>query len=450
VNLSESIRMSWRAITGHKLRSTLTTLGVIIGIASVIVFMVMGSGVEADIVGDIDEANEPVITVQTQTEVEGSFGGIRLIETPIYTQSDVEALRDIEGVEYVSPDGTLSGVQLMRANNTLTGGFTVEAASPQQFQSGFVELVNGSAFSPEGLEGNLSEMSDTDLPGRSSTAENGSSETGLSANGTSINPANVAVVNRNAAQSFSPNITVGETINISFEDGSTTSFTVVGVVNDEFAGPPEVNVYIPLEPHYTVTVETPGGGEERAYSSVQIGAASIEELDTVKERVETYFETESDARQLKEEDHRIEVQTVGDIIDQIGDIIDEITFFIGGIAAISLIVGSIGIANIMIVSVTERTRQIGIMKAVGALRRDIIQLFLVESVILGTIGAVCGVLVGLGVGYLAVSLAGWPMAYPVRWILIAVVVGVLVGIISGLYPAWRAAKVDPIEALRHE
>lgn len=104
----------------------------------------------------------------------------------------------------------------------------------------------------------------------------------------------------------------------------------------------------------------------------------------------------------------------------------------------------------MIVSVTERTREIGIMKAIGARKRDIVQLFLFESLILGVIGATVGVLVGLGFGYLAVSVAGWPMSYPLNWIGIAVLVGIVVGIVSGIYPAWRAAKVDPIEALRHE
>lgn len=153
---------------------------------------------------------------------------------------------------------------------------------------------------------------------------------------------------------------------------------------------------------------------------------------------------------MKDDDHAIEVQTMDDAIDQVAGIVDQLTVFIGGIAAISLVVGWIGIANIMIVSVTERTSEISVMKTVGARKRDVVQLFLLESVILGAIGAIFGVAAGIGLGYLAVSMLGWPMVYPVGWIAIAVAVGVGVGILSGLYPAWWAASVDPIEALRRE
>jgi putative ABC transport system permease protein len=408
MKVGESIRISWRAITGHKLRSTLTTLGVIIGIGSVIVFMVLGGGFEANLLGDIESENEPLMNVNTQTNPDGGFG-IQTVQSPIYTQSDIDAIRDIEGVEYVSPDGDLPAVQLRRGDDTLTGGFGVEASNGQNLDNDLNEMVEGELFSA----------------------------------------ADEAVVNERATRLFESNISVGDDLTISFQDGSKTNFTVTGIVDDDIGGPNPPNVYVPLD-HYNLSIETPDGREELAFSSMVIGAESIENIDAVKDDVSEYFETESDAQQLKEDEHVIQVQTIADVIDQFSSIIGQLTGFIGGIAAISLFVGSIGIANIMIVSVTERTREIGIMKAVGARKRDIVQLFLVESVILGAIGAIFGVLAGLGVGYLAVSLFGWPMVYPLNWIIIAVLVGVVVGILSGLYPAWRAAKVDPIQALRRE
>lgn len=121
-----------------------------------------------------------------------------------------------------------------------------------------------------------------------------------------------------------------------------------------------------------------------------------------------------------------------------------------GIAVIALVVGAIGIVNIMLVSVTERTREIGIMKAVGARNRDIMGLFFTEAIVLGGAGAIVGLPLGVVAGYGAAWYAGVPFTPAYEWFVIAIVVGILVGIIGGLYPAWRAAHVDPIDALRYE
>lgn len=409
MKLRESIRISWRAITGHKLRSTLTTLGVIIGIGSVIVFMVLGGGFEADILGDIEDDDEPVMSVVTQTTPEGGIG-VQFVETPIYTQSDLDALRAIDNVAYVAPDGSLPAVQLEHDGERQTGGFDVEATTQERITDSRWELVEGSVFETE----------------------------------------SEAVVNEGLLEGLGTDAGVGDELVVAFEDGRETAFTIVGVVDDDTEQFSTPALYVDAEAHYTLEIETPSGDREQAYSSVQIAADSPEDLNSVREAVESYFDSEADAAELKDEGHSIQVQTVDDVVDQVTDIIDQLALFLGGIAGISLLVGSIGIANIMIVSVTERVRDIGIMKAVGARKRDVMQLFLVESLILGAVGAVVGVFVGLGFGYLGVRLAGWPMAYPLEWIAIAVFVGVVVGVLSGLYPAWRAAKVDPIDALRHE
>jgi putative ABC transport system permease protein len=412
----ESVRISWRAITSHKLRSTLTTLGVIIGVGAVIVFMVLGSGFEANILADIEGDEEPTMAVRTQVEPEGGFG-VQFSQSPIYTQSDVEGVSNLEGVEYVSPNAGISVAQLQYGDRQLSGGggfsggFGVTATTPDKFQDGPFEVVDGEAF------------------------ESGTNQT---------------VVNEPLVETLEGEIGVGDEITIRFQDGRETTFTVTGIVDDDTGGFNPPTVHVPVDPHYRTVVETPQGTEEPAYAEFTVRAESVEAVDDVKQRVQAYFESDADARQLKNDDQTIVVQTTEDVIDQVTSIIDQLALFLGGIAAISLVVGSIGIANIMIVSVTERTREIGIMKAVGARRRDIMQLFLVESLILGVIGAVVGVLAGLGFGFLGVTLAGWPMAYPVDWIVIAVAVGLFVGVLSGLYPAWRAARVDPIEALRHE
>jgi putative ABC transport system permease protein len=417
MNFLESIRISWRAITGHKLRSALTTLGIIIGIAAVIAFQVLGGGLQEDLLGDIEADQDPIITVQTQQEQE--FGQ-QPVSTPIYTQTDVERIENLSGVEFVSPQARVPATELQYEDTTLRatlGGqdlFGVAAARPSLFETSLFEITNGTALSE------------------------GTNET---------------VVNEGLANRLGEEFGVGDQITLQI-NGTRENFTVAGIVDDGDAGPVPDTAYVPIEPYYATTTETPRGTEELAYPGLVVGAEDFDQLESTKQEITEYFESDSDAGQLlaetDDEELAITVQTIEDILDQFSDILDQITLFLGGIAAISLLVGSIGIANIMIVSVTERTREIGVMKAVGAKKRDVIQLFLVEALILGIIGAIFGVLVGLGFGYLGVSWAGWPMVYPLDWMTIAVAVGVIVGVVSGIYPAWRAARVDPIEALRRE
>ncbi|MFC7057346.1 ABC transporter permease [Halovenus salina] len=400
-------------MTGHKLRSTLTTLGIVLGIGAVIVFMVLGGAFEQDIVGEFEQEESTSMQVLTTTDSNFGQGGF---QSNIYTQSDIEAVENIEGVDWVAPDGDLSVVQLRHGGETVTGGgglgsFSVTATAPERFDHGLFEMVDGEPFE-EGQRGQ-------------------------------------AVVNEELVDLYDGDVEVGDEIDLVFKDGMTETVTVTGIVNDDTGNgiPPRVHVDTG---YYQTKIDDPDGNRERAYSFLLVNAESLDTVDQTQQRVQEYFDAESDAAQLKGDDQGIDVQTVEDAVEQFQSIVNQIAVLLGGIAGISLIVGSIGIANIMIVSVTERTREIGIMKAVGARKRDIIQLFLVEAVILGSIGAVLGVMAGLGVGYVGVSITGWPMVYPINWILIAVAVGGFVGVFSGLYPAWRAARVDPIQALRRE
>ena len=195
-----------------------------------------------------------------------------------------------------------------------------------------------------------------------------------------------------------------------------------------------------------------GEGETPRYRAMIVESPSADESDIsrTKEAARTYLESdESDAAE-RAEGLTFQLKTSTELLSQLEDVFNLLQNFIVGIAGISLLVGSIGIANIMLVSVTERTREIGIMKAVGAQRRDILGLFLVEAIILGVIGAVFGTLLGLGAGFALAEFVGVPYVFPTTWAAVAVVVGILVGVLAGLYPAWSASRTDPIDALRYE
>jgi putative ABC transport system permease protein len=209
-------------------------------------------------------------------------------------------------------------------------------------------------------------------------------------------------------------------------------------------------VYVPIEPYYRTVVESPSVGvRQRAYPQVTV-VTEPTRTETTRAAVESYLREESDARELLPGGAELTARTSGDFVAQVASVIERITRFVTGVAVIGLVVGAIGIANIMLVSVTERTREIGVMKAVGARNRDVLALFLVESGLLGAVGAILALPVGLAVGYGATRYAEVTFALAPTWMATAVVVGVVVGVVAGLYPAWRAARVDPIDALRYE
>jgi len=333
---------------------------------------------------------------------------------PVFTERDLDELRALPNVERVVPTGPVQTSALRRGEDRIAWQrVTATTAAGMRDR----EYAAGRSF------------------------EDGRRE---------------VVLNRPAAALFSPNVSVGDTIAIQVGPNRSIEAEVVGILDDGGTGgfgPPgaSARIYVPTDPFYETTVESPTTGtEQRAYSTVTIRATSFEAVDGVQDDVQAYLGNESDARQLAPEAYAIRVQTNQQLVEQIQSILDTLTGFVTGIAVLSLVVGSIGIANIMLVSVTERTREIGIMKAIGAQKRDVLQLFLVESMILGAIGAVVGTGLGLVGGYVGADLLGFPVVFPVEWVGIAIAVGVGVGVVAGLYPAWNAARVDPIDALRRE
>ncbi len=417
----EFLRLSWRSIRGHRLRSTLTTLGVIIGVAAVIAFVTLGASLQAGVVGEFSpDDGRNVYGWAADPDVEG---GPAAGAQPVFSEADLEAVEELEAVEAAYGYATVGTQAVSYDGEQVAQGDGLVASGPSYVRE--ERLAEGRQF------------------------ETGERE---------------AVINPAAAGRFEENVSVGDELEVTLLGGATTTVEVVGITDtNEGLSPFEgfesaPRIYVPTDPYYAeqtdgLGIGGEGAGESARFLAIVIEAESADEeaIDRAREAAVGYLESDaSDAGELMDDELAVTMQTSTELLAQLQDVLDLLQNFVVGIAAISLLVGSIGIANIMLVSVTERTREIGIMKAVGAQNRDVLGLFLAEAVILGVVGAIFGTALGLAAGYLGAWYIDLPLVYPLEYVALAIVVGVLVGIASGLYPAWRAARTDPIDALRYE
>lgn len=382
MDLTESVRLAWRSIRGYRLRSALTTLGIVIGVAAVILFVTLGASLQTAIVQEITGDQAPELTVTVAPENGGILAAARG-GSPVFTEQDVNRLRSMPGVEAVYTHSPT----------------TVSSEIPTQ------TIVYSGRVPPD-------------------TARLLPPPTGRTVH---FGPRRVMV-------SLSEERSVPATA-----QGHITTRRTKGHVN--------ATVVARITPTTRQNAGPPGANR---YSRLTVEANSYQQLPAVRQRVNQYLQSKSDAQTNKPESSEFLVLSNQQIVTEVNNIVGTLTTYIVGVALLSWIVGSIGIVNIMLMSVIERTRSIGIMKAVGAQNRDILQLFLIEAIILGVIGAALGTGVGILGGMLATELLGLPLVFRLQWAGFAVLSGIAVGIIAGVYPAWRAARTDPIDALRYQ
>ncbi|HUR61834.1 MAG TPA: ABC transporter permease [Candidatus Thermoplasmatota archaeon] len=421
----ESLRMAGANLWSHRLRSLLTILGVVIGVSSVLAVATLSKSFEGAVIQQFDDLDnrDVFVSAVASTGGPGPGGGGGGNFGPVFTQRDVDALSGLGQVDHVVPNGNLQVTAL---------------------------IYEGRSYAFRTLRATTSESDDVRVR----------AEKAVYANGTVFHDGAQEAVLGNLVAEGLGNLTgtpvaPGSHLTLRFADGTNRTATITGILapTDSLFGQGNGNVYVPTDPYYTSTVESPATGQTMAvFSSLTVVADSSAHADAVRDRVKAYFETGgSDARQLAPRQLTIRVATQGDITSAISATFAQITLFINAIAGVSLVVGAIGIANIMLVSVTERTREIGVMKAIGARDGEILRLFLLESILIGLIGSAVGIALGVGLGVFVVThVFDAAPVVPASAVAIGLVVGLVVGVVAGLIPARRATRIQPIKALAYE
>jgi putative ABC transport system permease protein len=416
VSILESLRLALRALAANKLRAALTMLGIIIGVGAVITLMSAGEGVSVYIAEQFQGIGSNLLFVLAGSQEESTSGPPGLQETGAeLTNGDVEALRD----PLRAPDVMAVSPQLYRATVVATGKRDM-LAQVQGVTPDFAEVRNW--FPEVGVF-----IDQEDLNSR----------------------ARVALVGKSVVEELFPEnpYPLEQTIKI-----NNVPFRIIGVLEEkggsQFSDEDET-VLVPLTTAQTRLFPSRSRSGEYTVSAILIQAVSEERMDAASEQIAMILRERHGIDFSDEDDFSIISQS--DIVAVFGQITGVLTIFLGAIAGISLLVGGIGIMNIMLVSVTERTREIGLRKAVGARRRDILWQFLLEAVTLSLVGGVMGIGLGaLGAGIVSTLIEDFRSIVTPQAVVLATTFSAAVGLFFGIYPARRASLLNPIDALRYE
>jgi putative ABC transport system permease protein len=408
-NLMSFLSTVWLALSTHKLRSFLTILGVVIGVASVITLMSIGHGAEAQILSNIQTLGANMIAIRpgaiTFGGIRSSFGAVRTL-----TLEDAEAISQLPDISAISPVNSSNQQLIVGGQNT---NAMVNGVTPEYFGITDLSIGSGALFSDDEYQ--------SDSP--------------------------VAVIGSDIATELFPNINdpTGQQIRM-----GSHILQVVGVLQSKGAGfnSPDDNIYIPFTTmQQTVTVSrTPQGGH--IVSSITLEVSDSSQTQNVIDSITSLLRTRHNLAASADNDFNI--QSVEEIAQTLSQTTGILTLLLGAVAAISLLVGGIGVMNIMLVSVLERTREIGIRKALGATKSQIWEQFLVEAAFLTFTGGIIGVIVGWGISFTVSKLGVFHTLVTPDVVIMAVAVSIAIGLFFGFYPAWNASRLNPIEALRSE
>ena len=395
-------KMAIRSLISHKLRTFLTALGIIIGVASVISMISIGEGARQQTLSTISKFGTNIITIKPGNKKS------RHVSTG---KVDTLMLKDATFIEQNVPLITGVAAQVYRSAQLKFGNkntnTTVRGTGKNYRRLANFEMQKGRYFNQQEI--NVAKR--------------------VCVLG--------ATVVKNLFEEVNP---LGKTIKV---DGK--NFMVIGITEPKGAlswFDPDDQIFIPV-----TTAQKRVFGMNHI-QSIDVQASKIEDLEVIKEDITQVLRIRHNIAEEKENDFY--VQNSSQWLNSWGDAAKTFTYLLGGIAAISLMVGGIGIMNIMLVSVTERTREIGIRKAIGAKKKEILEQFLIESVLISFLGGGAGVLLGMGISEIVSNIGEWETIVSTQSILLAFGFSVGIGIFFGFYPANKAANMNPIEALRYE
>jgi putative ABC transport system permease protein len=416
MNLNQALRLALRSLAAYKLRSSLTMLGLVIGVSAVILLMSIGQGVKNTITDQFNSLGTNLVFVDPGTT---TSGGVRSQAGAVQTLTyeDAKAIADpvnVPSAAVVSPEVNASGQFIFQSTNT-TG--LIYGVTPAYGTIHNYTVASGDWISDGQLQG----------------------------------ATNAVVLGSSVARTlFGASNPIGMQVRINAVGGQSGSFTVIGVGESKGGSSfsnPDTAVYLPLTTVVIKLRRAVGGTGTQTVSHIAVQAIDGEHIQAV----------EAEINALLLQRHHIADPTTADFsitsleeqLKTVNTVTSAFTLFLGAVAGLSLLVGGIGIMNIMIVSVMERTHEIGLRKAVGARRHDLMVQFLTESLGVSQLGGLGGIVLGAGAGRQAKG-SPIPIAVTPQAIVLAAGVSAVIGVVFGIYPAYRASKMSPIQALRYE